>query len=141
VTGRRGGYWEGPFENPTTYLTVGSPTNPEPITIRFAQPITYFGMYVGSPDVYNSVEFFSGDMSLGSLSGDQIVNPADSQLTSARYVNFDVQGGTVNRIVMNSDKAAFETDNHAYIVHTPEPATMAIAGTALALLFFARRRR
>jgi hypothetical protein len=141
VTGRKGGYWEAPFENTTTFLTVGSPGSAGPVNIQFAKPIIYFGMYVGSPDSYNSIAFYSGGDLLGTFVGNDIVNPANSALRSAQYVNFAIAGGSVDQIVMNSGIAAFETDNHAYVtVHSPEPMTMALAGSALLALFLARRR-
>jgi hypothetical protein len=141
VTGRKGGYWEAPFENNTRFLTVGSPALPGPVTIAFSTPINYFGMYVGSPDPYNSIEFYSGGTLLGAFSGSAIINPADSALRSAGFVNFSIDGGSADRIVMNSGIAAFETDNHAFVtVHAPEPMTMGLAGTALIAFVLARRR-
>jgi hypothetical protein len=141
VTGRQGGYWEAPFENSTTFLTVGSPSRPGPVTIALSKPINYFGMYVGSPDPYNSIEFYSGGTLLGAFSGNGIINPADSALRSARFVNFGIDGGSADRIVMSSGIAAFETDNHAFVtVDTPEPMTMGLAGTALVAFVLARSR-
>ncbi len=44
-----------PANDDTRYLTVGSPNRPAEVIIDFANPITYFGFYLGSDDLYNEM--------------------------------------------------------------------------------------
>lgn len=97
---------------------------------------------------YNVFTFFEtgNDVTpIASFAGDQLIPPAEGNQAVGQYVNFYVNGGTVSRIVLLSNQAALESDNHAYIQapgEIPEPATMGLMGSALAgLAFFVRRSR
>jgi hypothetical protein len=68
--------------------------------------------------------------------------PPDGQAGSwdtSAYVNFDVVGGTVDRIVLDSTSPAFETDNHAFL-GTPEPSSLLMIGLGGILLAAGRVR-
>ena len=135
----RGGNWT----DTTTYLTTGSSGGrPSTVTIDFKVPINYFGLYVGSPDSYNHMQFeFFGSGTSETLDGYQILNPADGSWASSGYVNFDISGGSIDRIVLTSDTPAFETDNHAYAAATPEPLSMLLLGSGLVGIGIWGRRR
>lgn len=138
VTGDKPGY-VAPLSDTTTFLTIGSPHRPEAVTVTFASPITYYGLYIGTPDTYNLIEFFKGGTLVTSFYGDDLLPPGDGSPTLDSYVNFNVADGTVDRIVLSSPYAAFESDNHAYAA-VPEPASIALAGLGFGLLWLGRRR-
>lgn len=140
VQGTSVGNWAAPPADTTTYLAVGSPNLTNTVTINFATPITYFGFYMGSPDNYNQVSFYGpGDISLQSFSGDQLIAPGNGDQSLGAFVNFDVSGGAISKIVLSSTQAAFETDNHAYGSAVPEPGTLFILGASLVLLGSSKR--
>lgn len=116
----------------TPYLTVGSPRRPGAVSILLDTPTDYFGMYWGTPDDYNRIEFFSGATSLGTFTG----------AGAGSYTNFTADPGFMfDRIEMTSDGAAFETDNHAFGSAVPEPGTYAMLAAGLSALAFFRRKR
>ena len=134
--------------NPTSYLSVGSPGGPSTVTINLSRPIIYFGLYMGSPDAYNSISFFDGDTLIRTLSGNSdALNSSDALLGSwdvTNYINFDIHGGAVDRIVLSSTSPAFETDNHAFLaapdMPTPEPSTLLTMGIGGILVAAGRAR-
>ncbi len=141
VQGSTPSQWAAPVNDTTTFLTVGSPSKPSTVTISFSTPISYFGMYMGSPDTYNGIFFYDKAGLIGSYTGDQLINPGNGNQQISDYLDFYSAGGTISQIVMTSTSAAFETDNHAYDT-SPEPGTLAGPGLGLALAaLLARRRR
>jgi hypothetical protein len=142
VIGSVSGQYASPAGDSTQYLTVGSPSRPNPVTITFSSAINYFGFYYGSPDTYNEISFFSGNTQVGvTLQGDDLLNPADGNWATGEFINFDVVGGTIDKIVLSSSQAAFETDNHAYVSAVPEPISMALTGAGLLAVGCMRRLR
>ncbi len=132
VSGTTGSY-AAPPGDATTYLTVGS-TSPLPsmVTIDFSQPLSYFGFYMGSPDAYNVVVLNDGTVAMD-WNSDSFYLGSDGDRTVGRYINFFATNGqSFDQVVMTSNQAAFETDNHAYAA-VPEPASILGLGT---LLFF-----
>jgi hypothetical protein len=142
VTGAMSGNWAAPPSDTTTYLTIGSPGRPSSVTIDFANPINYYGFFMGSPDTYNFVDFYEGSTRVARFNGGDLINPANGSWATGQYLNFAVNDGTVSRIVMSSTGIAFETDNHAYVSAVPEPMSMALAGAGLiAIGYIGHRRR
>jgi hypothetical protein len=141
------GQFAAPPNDSTGYLTVGSPGRPSEVTIDFAFGINYFGLYMGSPDAYNYISFYEANNNtpVATFSGNDLVPGAQGDQSIGKYFNFHTVGGTVNRIVLTSTSAAFETDNHAYndaTVPTPEPGTfMLMGGSLLGLGTIVRRVR
>lgn len=147
VIGSVTGEYASPTFDNTRYLTVGSPNRAGEVSITFASPIDYYGLYFGSPDPYNVIRFYgrSADADpVATFTGTQLMPAAQSgDWDSAEFINFSVHNGTVERIVLTSSTAAFESDNHAYraalsVASVPEPATFGLAGAFLGLAGCAR---
>jgi hypothetical protein len=113
----------------TKYLAVsvlGDARGTNPVTIAFANPLDYFGLYWGTPSPNNTISFFNGDTLLQSFTGNAV---GSSVITNAAvYANFFAQPGEFfNKVVLSDSSVAFESDNHAYKVaaseSVPEPLT------------------
>jgi hypothetical protein len=141
VTGSASGEFAAPPLDETTYLSVGSPGRANPVTISFSAPIAYYGFYLGSPDTYNLVRFFSGQNQIAAFTGGDLLPLANGDQSLGAFVNFNVTGGSIDRMVLSSSQPALETDNHAYAVATPEPASLGLAGIGLAFVYFGSRRK
>jgi hypothetical protein len=130
-----------PLGDTTQFLSLGGTGQPSPVTINLASLglQNYFGLYWGSIDSYNTVEFYRGSFALadrvGSYTGAQVLtalgvvvplgtNNQTSLLTN-RYINFDSEGASqyFDRIRLTSTQAAFESDNHAFRA-VPTPALL-----------------
>jgi hypothetical protein len=112
----------------TRYLAVsifGDARGTTPVTIAFANPLDYFGLYWGTPSANNTISFFNGNTLLQSFSGDALYSVTPS--TGAAYANFFADAGeSFNKVVLSEISVAFESDNHAYKVASepvPEPLT------------------
>ena len=106
--------------------TFGDESGTTPVTIAFANPLDYFGLYWGTPSANNTLSFFNGDRLLQSFSGDALYSVVPS--TGAAYANFFAEAGeSFNKVVLSDSSFAFESDNHAYKVaaseSVPEPLT------------------
>ncbi|MBE9112161.1 PTPA-CTERM sorting domain-containing protein [Nodosilinea sp. LEGE 07298] len=110
-----------------TYLTLGGINEPGPVSITLPGLSNYFGLYWGSVDAYNFIEFFKKGVSVGIFNGNQVINGAngDQQVNGARYVNFTSSSSSdyFDSIVLRSTSAAFESDNHAFR-EVPTPALL-----------------
>lgn len=113
----------------TRYLAV-SPLNDargtNPVTIAFANPLDYFGLYWGTPSANNTIGFFNGDTLVQSFSGAAVLSGVNT--SGAVYANFFAAAGeSFNKVVLSDNAPAFESDNHAYKVaaseSVPEPLT------------------
>lgn len=132
-----------PFGADGDYLTLGpGAAQPTPVTITFTSLLNYFGLYWGSVDTYNTIEFFNGATSLGLFDGLDVLNPANGSQGAGGsvYVNFFANNSSeyFNRVVLRSTEFAFESDNHAYRA-IPTPALLpGLVGFGVAAL---RKRR
>ena len=83
----------------------------------------YLGLFWGSADTYNSIEFYNGETLIAVYAGDDVLNPANGDQASSltnNYVNFYLsQNFDMVRLVSTS--YAFELDNLAVGVHAPVP--------------------
>lgn len=131
VSGSVGGEYATPAGDTTPYLTVdpvgNSAPGVSPVSISFANPLDYFGLYWGSVDTYNFLDFYSGNTLLKTFSGSDVSTTASGSWTGSTdnvYVNFFAEAGeSFNKVVLRSDGIAFENDNHAYR-SVPEPSSV-----------------
>jgi hypothetical protein len=133
----------------TRYLAVatfGDERGNTPVTIAFANPLDYFGLYWGTPSGNNTIGFFNGDTLLQSFSGDAIVSSITT--SAAVYANFFAEPGeSFNKVVLSDSAVAFESDNHAYKVAdstpVPEPASSlsVLAGVVAGALVKRKQQR
>jgi Ca2+-binding RTX toxin-like protein len=124
--------WSAPPNDTTNYLSV-DPSNGTPSTIVAPSGTfwKYFGLYWGSLDDYNSIEFLKDDVQVGYYSGSDIANILG--LTDGYgYINFDAHNnnGYFNKIILASTVPAFESDNHAFIVAGNDSPSITLAITS-----------
>lgn len=137
VQGSKVSQYATPFLDKTSYLTispVGSnvPGSTGSVTINFQSAIDYFGLYWGSIDTYNFIDFYQGDKLLKTFSGQDITSTPNGNWTSDKtniYVNFFAEANkseAFTKVVLRSTGIAFESDSHAYRVAqaVPEPGTV-----------------
>src|ERR671933_1993947 len=118
-------------DDSSRYLSVsvfGDARGTTPVTIAFANPLDYFGLYWGTPSANNTISFFNGDTLLQSFTGDALYSSVTSR--GAVYTNFFAElGESFNKVVLSDSSILipFESDNHAYKVSgstpVPEPAS------------------
>jgi hypothetical protein len=105
------------------------------VVIDFVDSMQYVGMYLGSPDTDNLIEFFDAENNLlGSYSP-----PASS--TDLEYYNFTVEAGDapIARVVLSTGASGMGVDNIAYLA-VPEPSACILFGAAaFGVLIFRRR--
>ncbi len=136
VYGNSSGHYATPMGDSTRYLAVQPGGD---ATLKFSKAADYFGLYWGSVDGYNSLDFYKGEKLLKSFSGHDVSKTAQGSWTGASdnvYVDFFAnKGESFDRVVMRSSSPAFETDNHAYRLakSVPEPSLM-VGFVAVALL-------
>ena len=117
------------LDDNTIYLAVsilGDAIGTTPVTIDFANPLDYFGLYWGTPSANNTISFFNGNTLLQSFTGDALYSIVPS--TGAAYANFFAEAGeSFNKVVLIDSGRAFDSDNHAYkfdaSTPVPEPAS------------------
>jgi len=122
-------------KDPTQYLTVG-PSNPSasgpgsPETITYSSPRTLFGLYWGSVDTYNTIDFYLGGVLIagGNITGSDVIpglsaSGNQTDYSANRYVVFT--NLVYDQVVLGSSaQFALEVDNIASGV--PELSTWAM---------------
>ncbi|GIL40306.1 PEP-CTERM sorting domain-containing protein [Roseiterribacter gracilis] len=139
------GKWTTPFGDTTNYFAVGNATTTM-ATLNLGGAKDYFGLYWGTLDSFNKLEFWSHGALVASFTGSDIWNP----VTGSRYVDFVFgDGQSFDTVRFLSAGNSFEFDNVAFgrlnntgpDTGVPEPASLALLGAALFGLGVARQRR
>ncbi len=146
--GSSGGNWASPPDDDSNFYTVGPGAGQSsPGTLTLGSLNQYFGFYGGSPDTYNSIEFWRDDTQLEVITGTELataalVNPNGDQ-TVGVYWNIwaDSISERFNKVIFVSTSNAFETDNHAFSA-VPIPAAVWLFGCGLiGLIGFSKRKK
>jgi hypothetical protein len=99
-------------------------------TIDFSQPISYFGVYWGSPDQGNELRLFDGAALVRTVTGLEVGNVVGFGLPGGGYVNvFADAGEHFTRAVFVGGQFPLESDNHAFAV--PEPTAVLLLTTGV----------
>jgi hypothetical protein len=155
VTGSVAGYYAAPAGDTTCYMAVPQNGSSGVATVDISALLAgspkranYFGLYWGSIDTYNQLEFYMGNTLRAVVTGGQVlasfgIAGDQSASGSNRYVNIALSPSEAfDRIRFVSTNRAFELDNIAIrTAPVPEPGTVGLLGGALALLAFGRRRK
>jgi hypothetical protein len=126
--------------------TSGGQTGPIQIDLS-DDPASYYGFLWGSPDGYNQVSFYSGNLLLAAFTGSNAfgsvrANGFQGAMQGGQYFNFFAGSDSeISRVVFASTNNAFETDNHAVQRAVSEPAALALILSGLGLVALSKPRR
>ena len=96
---------------------------------------------IGSIDSYNFLDFYRGELWLGTISGMQLSSQPDGSWTGgAQNRRFAFSGELFDRLAFRSAGNSFEFDNIA-AAEIDEPAAFGLLGLGVASLALTRRRR
>jgi hypothetical protein len=101
----------------------------------------YLGLFWGSADSYNSIEFYNDEIKIASYSGNYVFDPANGNQSASstnQYVNIYLNEN-FNKVRFICDGIAFEFDNLAVGTQVPVPGAMLLG--LLGLGFAGRKLR
>ena len=116
----------------TVYLTSGSTVDNGSVTLTFSSSQRYLGLLWGSVDPGNTLEFFNGAVSLGTVLGSDVTGSpnGDQGVNGTLYVNINLDLPFTS-VTATSPSNAFEFDNVAF---NARPVGVPDGGTTLSLL-------
>ncbi len=149
------GEYRNPFEDFTTHIiaagyekapftAIGSSAGGGTALYDFASPQSLLVALLGSPDSYNSIDFYSstggGGTNVGHFTG------SDFSIATFGHdlVTFIASGGTFQSLVLSSAHAALEfaaVETRNEIPTTPIPGTLPLFATGLGVFGYLARRR
>jgi hypothetical protein len=140
-----------PAGDTTNYLSILGGASE---TLTFAGAHTSFGLYWGSIDAYNQIEFFSKGSLVASYLGSTLdalppvgSNGDQTSLSTNAYIMFSGPGLSFDTVELLSSQNAFESDNifagdrTSLTSPVPEPSTWAMMVLGFAGVGFAAYRR
>lgn len=135
----------GEIKESTNYISVPNPSNIGSVNVtNLGGAYNYFGLWWGSMDSYNTLQFKLGDAVVATISGSDLSNPANGRQWAKdtnQYVNFYFGSDSFDSFSLTSTNYAFEVDNIAIANVVPEPGTILLLGVGLLGLGFYGRRR
>ena len=128
----------------TQYLSTGTGT----AILTLPGSMLYFGLLWGSVDTFNTLEFFNGAASVGTVTGTDVTASAngDQGINGTYYVNI-LSDMLFDSVVASSTSNSFEFDNVSYNTvappdGVPEPLSLGLLGIGLlAMGGLAKRRK
>jgi fibronectin-binding autotransporter adhesin len=115
----------------TNYLSIGGHAE---ATITFDHQQNSFGLYWGSVDTYNGIDFYNGNKLVASYDGSDVApllaNGGQGSFASNGYVEF-LDLAPFTKVVLHSSQNAFELDNVSagYLVDSHVKLASAVGGT------------
>jgi hypothetical protein len=126
-----------------TYLTVGGSVPDAPTaSLKFSNALEHLGIFWGTPDSYNTLEFYNaGSFITSFVPGSSLALAVSGNNTDARYVDFFANAGTVfDEVMFKSGSPAFEVDNLTYSAAKVPSPMMLPAAIGFGITMLKRRK-